>query len=71
MKVSLSAGRHVVSIEPAGFSLAPGNGSRAYIDRFFLAPVHEAQHLLSVPASRWRTLCGRPLEWLEVVRGAR
>ena len=67
--VHLTAGTHLLKIERGGFSLAPGNGAHAYVDRAFLAPpgITGGQQLAQIPARRWHALCGRRLQWLEVV----
>lgn len=67
--VRLTAGRHVLRVRRSGFSLAPGNAAHAYVDRAFLSPlgVMGGQQMRQIPASRWRTLCGRRLRWVEVV----
>jgi len=68
--VSLSAGRHALSITRGGFSLAPGDGGWAILDAVFLAPAGAGAQptLLKVLAADWRSLCGRRLDWIEVDR---
>jgi hypothetical protein len=68
--VSLSAGSHRLSLVRDGFTLAPGNGSAVTLFAFFLTPANApvAQALDAVAPSRWRSLCGRSHEWVEVVR---
>ncbi len=67
--VSLAAGRHLVSIARGGFSLAPGNGGSADLYGILLTPADAPaeQPLLTVAPARWRSLCGRPYEWIEIV----
>ncbi len=67
--VSLSAGRHRLTLSRGGFTLAPGEGGSAYLYSLYLAPAGIAaqQPLRSVAASRWRSLCGRSYEWIEAV----
>lgn len=67
--VSLSAGRHRLSLSRGGFTPAPGEGGSAYLYGLFLAPAGTAaqQPLRSASPSRWRSLCGRSYEWIEVV----
>ena len=69
LRVSLSAGRHRLSIARGGFSLAPGDGGSADLYGVFLtqANAQARPRLLSVPPARWRSLCGRTYEWIEVV----
>lgn len=67
--VSLSAGRHRLSLARGGFTLAPGEGGSAYLYGLFLAPAGAAarQPLRSVSPNGWRSLCGRSYQWIEVV----
>jgi hypothetical protein len=69
IRVHLRAGRHMLEIARSGFSLAPGSASEAYLEAIFLTPSGAAgwQHLRTVEAARWRTLCGAHLDWIEVV----
>jgi hypothetical protein len=72
LRVSLAAGDHRLTIaRGASNPLAPGSGGSAILDSIFLTPDGSgAQATLHVtPAVRWRSLCGRRLEWVEVVRG--
>jgi hypothetical protein len=69
--VTLSAGTHRISLTRPGFSLAPGAGGQAVLDAIFLTPVasdHREGTLLDVSASRWRSLCGKRYQWVEVLR---
>lgn len=67
--VSLKQGGNELEVERGGFSLAPGNGAHTYLDRAFFVPdgASGGQRLLSVPASRWHSLCARRLEWVEAI----
>lgn len=69
LSVRLSAGVHRLSVTRPGFSLAPGSGSDAYLEAVFLTPAGPAgqQHLETLPAARWRSLCGAHIDWIEVV----
>jgi hypothetical protein len=73
--VRLSAGEHSVSVTRPGFTLAPGDGGAAVLDAIFLTPAGaDPQGTLREAApSRWRALCGRSYQWVELVRsiGAR
>jgi hypothetical protein len=68
--VTLTAGTHDVSIVRPASNLAPGDGGSAVLDAIFLTPTRAAlqETLSTVPASRWRSLCGRSYEWVEVER---
>ena len=69
LSVSLPAGSHRLSLRRGGFTLAPGNGGSAVLYALFLAPAGApaAQTLDTVAPGRWRSLCGRSHEWVEVV----
>ncbi len=69
VRATLAAGRHTLTIARPGASLAPGDGGAATLAAIFLVPAGPAGEpaLRSVPISRWRTLCGHPLQWVEVV----
>jgi hypothetical protein len=70
LRVRLTAGRHRVTItRGASNPLAPGSGGSAILDSIFLTPVgSRAQATLHfTPATQWRSLCGRRLEWVEAV----
>ncbi len=70
LRVQLSAGRHLLNIARAGFSLAPGNGGAAVLDAAFLTPAGApARVLRTLPAGAPpRVLCAEPVEWIELVR---
>ncbi len=70
IRVKLAAGAHRVSVTRAGFTLAPGDGGRAVLDAIFLTPAKaDPQGELRVVAPvRWRALCGRSYQWVELVR---
>ena len=70
LRVRLAAGSHRLTItRGASNPLAPGSGGSAILDSIFLTPVGSgAQATLHVtPPAQWRSLCGRRLEWIEVV----
>jgi hypothetical protein len=71
-RVTLPGGSHTVIVRRLANVLAPGDGGGAVLGRLFFTPAHsgpEAAHMALVAPSRWRSLCGRPLEWVEAVRG--
>jgi len=65
----LAAGRHTLSITRVSSPLAPGDGGVAVLSGAFLVPAGPAglPALLSVPSAAWRSLCGRALQWIELV----
>ncbi len=67
LDVRLSPGRHVIELVRLGGGLEPGNGAPAWLDRIVLTQ-GEGSQLTTVPVAQWRSLCDRPLDWLEVVR---
>jgi hypothetical protein len=72
-EVSLRRGRHRIAIFQNGGTLAPGSGGFAaslrHIGPLALSlPENEARSLTTVDASQWRSLCGRSLDWIEIVR---
>jgi hypothetical protein len=70
LPVQLSAGSHRVTItRRSGNPLAPGAGGSAILDSIFLTPIGSGARatLRVTPATQWRSLCGRRLEWIEEV----
>ncbi len=67
--VRLSAGRHRLTIIRGGSSLAPGDGGVALLQALLVTPARSAgdETLQAVPTARWRSLCGRRLDWIEVL----
>jgi hypothetical protein len=65
--VNLSAGRHRVEVARGGGGLEPGNDSGNLIDGIFSTQgVADAVLVATIAPSTWRSLCGRPLDWIEV-----
>jgi hypothetical protein len=70
LRVLLAAGRHRVTIVRGKSNpLAPGSGGSAILDSIFLTPVGSGSQatLHFTPTDQWRSLCGRQLDWVEVV----
>ncbi len=69
LNVSLSAGLHTLTITRPGADLAPGDGGAAVLAGIFLVPAGRAgePELRSTPVVGWRALCGRPLQWVELL----
>ena len=66
--VSLSTGKHVLEIKRGGGRIYPGDGSyQAELGYVMLAKVG-GEVLRTVPRSRWRSLCSKPADWIELVR---
>jgi hypothetical protein len=70
LRVTLSAGSHILTIARPGANLAPGDGGAAVLTAIFLVPVGSAGEpsLRSVAVGGWRSLCGRRLQWVELAR---
>jgi hypothetical protein len=71
LPIRLTAGSHRLTVaRGAGGSLAPGAGGSAILDSIFLTPAGAAAQakLHVTPTALWRSLCGQPLDWIEVVR---
>lgn len=65
--VDLAAGAHTVTVKRASPGLAPGGGGLFRpIGPVYLVP-DGVERVAFVSPSRWRSLCGRPLDWVEAV----
>ncbi len=71
LPVTLAAGKHRLTVERPGATLAPGDGGSAVLDAIFLTPAAGAagQPLTSVAVADWRALCERRHAWVEAVPG--
>jgi hypothetical protein len=70
LRVQLAAGRHRVTITRGSTNqLAPGSGGSPILDSIFLTPAGSGSQatLHITPTAQWHSLCGRRLEWIEVV----
>jgi hypothetical protein len=69
-RLDLKAGVHTVSITYPRAGLGPGSGDNSYttLDEIAFQQLERpATQTLQVPPSQAGTLCGRPLDWIEVV----
>ena len=66
-EVTLPAGRHRLEIVRPGGSLAPGDAYGGQIGPLALQPARPERLIRVAPGDADR-LCGRPLDWIEVVR---
>ncbi len=65
--VSLSAGKHKLTMLRGGGTLQPGDRASAVIDGGILEPLAaERETLRRVAPSAWHSLCGHWLDWIEV-----
>jgi hypothetical protein len=69
LQATLSAGRHTLTLTRPGADLAPGDGGAAVLTGIFLTPEGAAGEpsLKTVAVARWRSLCGRSLQWVELL----
>ena len=65
--IALAAGRHTVQIVRGGGDLAPGNRQDEVYDTVFLSP-EVPETLVRRSRAQAGTLCGRHLDWVELVR---
>lgn len=65
--VGLTAGHHQISLVRGGGSLNPGDAGSSLIDGIYLEPVGvEHETVTTINPAAWRSLCGRPIDWIEV-----
>jgi hypothetical protein len=70
-EISLERGKHSVVTEQIGGDLRPGNGGslaglRHLGPVVFSPPQNEEPRMLRVDPDKWRSLCGRQLDWVEL-----
>ncbi len=67
--LQLTAGHHTIALLRDGGGVGPGDNAGALVDGIVLEPAGAAQDetVRTVAPGAWRTLCGRPLDWVEVV----
>jgi hypothetical protein len=69
--IDLSAGTHTFAFTYPHGDLTPGSADSEHqtlLSAISLQPMHGAtSELLSVPPSAAASLCGRPLDWIEIV----
>lgn len=66
-RVYLPAGLHHYRLLRGGGSLSPDDQGSTFIDGFVLEPTAAlAAPVVRVAPSAWRSLCGRPSDWLEI-----
>jgi hypothetical protein len=68
LRAHLAAGAHTLTITRPGMTLAPGDGGAAVLVSVFLTPTSSDEATLrAVPPARWRSLCARRLQWVELL----
>jgi hypothetical protein len=68
-RVRLSAGSHSIELLRYGGDLRPDDAGSTLIDGIVLESVGagaESETVQSIAPSAWRSLCGQPLDWLEL-----
>jgi hypothetical protein len=65
--VSLQGGYHEIAMRRPGGSLAPGDGFQGRIGPVALTP-EVPETLERMAPAQARTLCGQPLDWVEIVQ---
>ncbi|MGZ4279106.1 MAG: hypothetical protein ACXVVU_20845 [Solirubrobacteraceae bacterium] len=68
--ISLRRGMHMLEITRPGGSLAPGDSFKGILGPLALEPIAPTT-MQRVRPSQVRRLCGRALDWVEIVRAAR
>jgi hypothetical protein len=64
--VWLSAGRHALEFLREGGTPSPGDDASTLIDGVIFEPLQAThERVVSVAPSAWRSLCHRPLDWVE------
>jgi hypothetical protein len=69
-KLPLTAGVHTITVAYPHADLTPGSGDNNYtiLDNIALEPLQiPARAMLTVAPQQARLLCGRPLDWIEIV----
>ena len=66
-RLALAAGEHDVRVLVRGGSAAPGDGGMLTIGPVAFVR-DEPARVRMLPVQRWRTLCGKQLDWIELVR---
>ena len=67
--LELPAGPHTITLQRPGGTLAPGDGGPDLLGPVALATEGiQERPAETLDPSRWRSLCGRSLDWVEAVR---
>ena len=68
LRVELAPGSHLLTLERGGGSLRPGDATPSMLSRVVFEPARQgAPAVRELPAEQWGRLCGRPVDWVEVV----
>ncbi len=68
----LGAGVHTIVLTYPEPDLTPGSANNSYtsLNAISLEPLKPPSKLISVPSDQSTRLCGRPLDWIEIVAGS-
>jgi hypothetical protein len=67
--VALQRGRRVITLLRGGGSLRPGNGAPELLGPIVIEPLtRNPDRVRYVSPRAYRALCGKPLDWIEIVR---
>jgi hypothetical protein len=66
--VNVRAGKHLIRLVRGGGDLRPDDTGSTVVDGIVLEPGGgaEAAAVRSIPANAWHSLCGQPLDWIEI-----
>jgi hypothetical protein len=65
--LTLSAGRHSYEVIRGGGNLLPDDNGSSSIDGVVLQPIGaSAPPVRKIATDEWRSLCGQPLDWIEI-----
>lgn len=73
LSVDLEQGPQRLTLSRGGGGLAPGDGTPSKLVGVVLEPAEassEAPEVQTMPASQWRELCNREVDWIEAVRSS-
>ena len=70
--IHLTAGVHTFTFRYPKAGIGPGAGDNQFteLDEVALQPTAPAPQMLTVPAAQAQTLCGKSLDWIELVKNA-
>lgn len=68
LDVTLRPGRHVLTVERGGGGPRPGDGGVSRLLAVAVEPAGAATSPRTLDPDDWRLLCGRRIDWVEVVR---
>lgn len=68
--VRLTRGSHLLTLDRPGGGLRPADGTPSSLSAVVLEPKADGADVRELPPQRWRLLCGRPVDWVEIVKQA-